>query len=192
MRLVVAIPTFNNLKFTKMCIASISENTTIPYELLIVDDGSTDGTKEWVKSQGINIIEHVDNLGICYTMNDMYDYALKDDDTILLITQSDTLMYNNAIDELFKGMVTTNYDCLGGCEVNISDLCTHWNSPIEVLKSLYEITLCSDCGQKHKSFIAESFPQYKEYENKIDKNFKVINRYPMLPNMKYSALTFLL
>ena len=186
-KVIVAIPTFNNLKFTKMCVTSIRENTTIPYELLIIDDCSTDGTVEWVKEQGINLIEHKDNFGICYTMNDMYDYAWeKDKNAILIIVQTDTLMYSRALDELVRGMVSTNYDCLGACEVNIQDFVKAFPR----YSSLFLTKSCEECEDKHyATLVVDDFPQYKEYEVKIDKIFRVIDQYPIFTKMGTSALT---
>jgi len=44
----IIILTFNQLKFTKECLKSILEYTKIPYELILVDNGSIDGTKEYL------------------------------------------------------------------------------------------------------------------------------------------------
>ena len=49
----ILIPTWNNLKFLKICVDSIRKNSTYPHEILIhVNDGS-DGTLEWVKAEGL-------------------------------------------------------------------------------------------------------------------------------------------
>ena len=41
--------TFNQLNLTKQCLDSIKRNTQYPYELIIVDNGSSDGTLEYLK-----------------------------------------------------------------------------------------------------------------------------------------------
>lgn len=46
----VCILAFNQLEYTKICIESILHYTTVPYELLLVDNGSTDGTFEYFES----------------------------------------------------------------------------------------------------------------------------------------------
>lgn len=40
---------YNNLEYTEKCIESIFINTGISYELIIIDNGSDDGTKEYLK-----------------------------------------------------------------------------------------------------------------------------------------------
>lgn len=46
----IGITTWNGLEHTKACIESLSE-ISIPFKLIIWDNGSTDGTKEWFKEQ---------------------------------------------------------------------------------------------------------------------------------------------
>ncbi|TLS37476.1 glycosyltransferase family 2 protein [Pseudalkalibacillus caeni] len=44
----IIILTRNGLGFTKECVTSIMANTNINYELIIIDNGSSDGTKEYL------------------------------------------------------------------------------------------------------------------------------------------------
>ena len=50
-RLNLAILTFNALDYTKLCLASLKQHTNEPYNVFIVDNGSTDGTREWFAEQ---------------------------------------------------------------------------------------------------------------------------------------------
>src|SRR3990167_4583854 len=43
--------TYNALEYTKKAIASIQAHTRIGYELIIIDNKSTDGTRAWLKKQ---------------------------------------------------------------------------------------------------------------------------------------------
>ncbi|HDR05497.1 MAG TPA: glycosyltransferase [Candidatus Marinimicrobia bacterium] len=43
------ILTYNALKYTRECIASIEAHTNYPYEIIFVDNNSTDGSKKWLK-----------------------------------------------------------------------------------------------------------------------------------------------
>ena len=46
----IVIPTFNQLYMIKQCIDSIVENTASPYEIIVVDNASTDGTAAYLQS----------------------------------------------------------------------------------------------------------------------------------------------
>ncbi|HCV43755.1 MAG TPA: hypothetical protein DGH68_09755, partial [Bacteroidetes bacterium] len=45
----IIILTYNNLDFTKKCIQSVQRNTRAPYEIIVVDNCSTDGTRRWLE-----------------------------------------------------------------------------------------------------------------------------------------------
>jgi glycosyltransferase involved in cell wall biosynthesis len=50
MKFSVIIPTYNRLDFLKQAIGSVLAQTYTDYEIIIVDDGSTDGTKDYLLS----------------------------------------------------------------------------------------------------------------------------------------------
>ena len=65
----ILIPSWNNLAFLKLCVASIRKNSTYEHELLIhVNDGS-DGTLDWVKAEGLKFTHSEENIGVCYALN---------------------------------------------------------------------------------------------------------------------------
>src|SRR5271157_5228045 len=45
----IMMVTYNRLELTKRMLDNLFTNTTSPYRLIIVDNGSTDGTAEWLK-----------------------------------------------------------------------------------------------------------------------------------------------
>ena len=45
----IIIPVWNQLELTKKCLNSISENTKIPFHLIIIDNGSDDETREYLR-----------------------------------------------------------------------------------------------------------------------------------------------
>lgn len=48
-RVNLAILTYNALDYTKMCLESIARNTRADHNIFVLDNGSTDGSREWLK-----------------------------------------------------------------------------------------------------------------------------------------------
>src|SRR6185436_16669245 len=49
-RVSVILPTFNRLEWLPASVGSICEQTFTDWELVLVDDGSTDGTDAWARA----------------------------------------------------------------------------------------------------------------------------------------------
>ena len=65
----ILIPTWNNLDFLKLCVESIRKNSVYQHQVIIyVNDGS-DGTLDWVKSQGLDHVHSNTNVGVCLALN---------------------------------------------------------------------------------------------------------------------------
>ena len=60
----IVILTHNQLEFTRQCLDSIRLCTDEPYELIVVDNGSTDGTVDYLRSlPGVRLIANETNRG---------------------------------------------------------------------------------------------------------------------------------
>lgn len=62
-RVIVLVVTFNRLSCLKECLESIKNQTYTGFDLLIVNNGSTDGTKEFLDSLENIFVIHQENLG---------------------------------------------------------------------------------------------------------------------------------
>lgn len=69
----VVIPTHNRLQTLKEAISSALEQTLLPLEIIVVDDGSTDGSSDWLENQPLPVsflcqpnhgVSHARNRGI--------------------------------------------------------------------------------------------------------------------------------
>ena len=65
----IIIPNYNGLKFMEPCMAALEKQVCQDYELLIVDNGSTDGSVEWLKEHGIPSIFLATNTGFSGAVN---------------------------------------------------------------------------------------------------------------------------
>lgn len=60
----IVIITHNQLGVTQQCLRSIRQYTDLPYELILIDNASTDGTREYLRSLGnVTLIENEENRG---------------------------------------------------------------------------------------------------------------------------------
>jgi glycosyltransferase involved in cell wall biosynthesis len=67
-RLGIGIVTFNRLAYLKKVLASVREKTTGQFEIVVADDGSTDGTKEFLRAEGVRCVTG-QNRGVCWNKN---------------------------------------------------------------------------------------------------------------------------
>ncbi len=47
----IVVPTYNRLTRLQRCVAKVAENVTVDHELIVVDGGSTDGSREFLADQ---------------------------------------------------------------------------------------------------------------------------------------------
>ena len=65
----IIIPTFNNVKYLKLCIESIKKNSTFNHEIIAHVNLGEDGTKEYLDKKNIEYSFTNYNAGICEGMN---------------------------------------------------------------------------------------------------------------------------
>ena len=65
----IIIPTFNNIKYLKICIESIKKNSTFNHEIIAHVNLGEDGTKEYLDKENIKYTFTNYNAGICEGMN---------------------------------------------------------------------------------------------------------------------------
>jgi len=97
----IIIVTYNALKYTKLCYESILKYTSIPYEIIFVDNSSTDGTKEFLsrlQSPTIRVIFNNQNQGFAYGCN---QGARIVNSNAVLFLNNDTIVTKNWLNNLF-------------------------------------------------------------------------------------------
>ncbi len=72
LRLSVVIPTFNGLAWLRRCLPRVLRYAPSGTEVIVVDDGSDDGTARWIRSSGhaVRYIRRRTNGGFCAAVND--------------------------------------------------------------------------------------------------------------------------
>ncbi|MCA8990767.1 MAG: glycosyltransferase [Planctomycetaceae bacterium] len=86
----IVLVTFNQLEYTKQCLDSIQMRTVAPYELIVVDNGSTDATVQYLRSRrDVRLIENAENRGFPAAANQGIKAARGEQ---VLLLNNDTLV----------------------------------------------------------------------------------------------------
>ena len=128
----IIILTYNNLEYTKDCIESIRKYTEKnTYEIIIVDNKSTDGTRNWLRQQkDMKIIFNEENVGFPKGSNIGIEHAENGNDILLL--NNDTITTKNWLKNLqiclhsdpkigAVGAISNNNANLQGCDFSYQD-----------------------------------------------------------------------
>lgn len=96
----IVILAWNQLFYTRMCIESIQQYTDFPYELILVDNGSTDGTGEYFDSiPNAVVIKNPVNRGFAAGCNQGIRAAHGD---YILLLNNDTVVSHNWLSNLIN------------------------------------------------------------------------------------------
>jgi GT2 family glycosyltransferase/Flp pilus assembly protein TadD len=90
----IVILTWNQLSFTKECLASIERHTPEPHEIILVDNGSSDGTVAWLREivgtrENYSLVENSENLGFSKGCNQGIKAA---NGSYILLLNNDTIV----------------------------------------------------------------------------------------------------
>jgi len=93
----VLVPAFNHQEYIEACLDSVVESSYAPLEILVLDDGSNDGTYDracaWMKNNAHRVervkVHHQTNLGITRTLNKLI--SLSGGEYVTLLASDDAL-----------------------------------------------------------------------------------------------------
>lgn len=98
MRVAVNIVTWNGKEFLPFLFQSIREQTAAPSRILVIDNGSVDGTLEYLREwPTIHVLRNNRNLGFAHAHNQ--GISLSDADAVLIVNQ-DLILDPRCIEEL--------------------------------------------------------------------------------------------
>jgi GT2 family glycosyltransferase len=74
----IVIPSWNNLAYLKLCVESLQRHSRFEHEILVHLNEGSDGSLEWVKSQGLRYTQSAKNVGVCMSVNHLVARAKHD------------------------------------------------------------------------------------------------------------------
>ncbi|MBQ7345282.1 MAG: glycosyltransferase [Oscillospiraceae bacterium] len=148
----VIVPAYNSEKWLKDCCYSVFCQSYPNVELIIVDDGSTDGTlalatkladgKEHVK------VIHTENGGVCRARNNGLDAAVGSYITFL---DADDVLMSDALEVLYSGMIREDADISIGWKSNMTANGADLGCPYERISGVF-------CGTEALRLSLEDHP----------------------------------
>jgi len=111
-KLTVIIPVYNGMPLLKSTIQSILNQTYEDFHLLIIDDGSTDGSLEYLKTLTDSRIEirHQNNIGLCASLNQAIAGA--DSELIARLDQDDIALPSRLQEQVNFLISHPDYACV--------------------------------------------------------------------------------
>jgi len=95
----ICILTLNARDFLRACLHSIQEHTTLDHEIIVVDNGSSDGTSDMLQTEfpTVRLIQNQENLGYTYPNNQAMQLAKG---RFIALLNPDTLVHSGAFEQL--------------------------------------------------------------------------------------------
>ena len=71
MKISVIVPNWNGIKFIGMCLDSLARSDFDSYEVIVVDNGSVDGSREMIEGKypDVRLIKNRENMGFAIACN---------------------------------------------------------------------------------------------------------------------------
>ncbi len=101
MKVTVIIPNFNGMAFLPGCIESLRRQSFRQFDILVVDNGSSDGSAEWLEEQGIRTLRLTENQGFAGGVNRGIEAC---DSEYVILLNNDTQVLDGFVSELVRGI----------------------------------------------------------------------------------------
>jgi glycosyltransferase involved in cell wall biosynthesis len=113
----IIIPCWSQLEFTQQCLASLKEHTRPAWELIVIDNGSTDGTAAYLAgardmaSVPVTVVTNATNLGLPAAINQRLRLARGE---YLVLLNNDVVVTDRWLDQLI-GLVNAKRGSTAEC-----------------------------------------------------------------------------
>lgn len=116
----IVIPVFNRWKYTQACIDSLKNQTYKDFKIVVVDDGSNDGTSENISKlyPDVHVEKGDGNLWWSGGINKGIKYALSQNADYILSLNNDTLTYPDYLKELINAAEQKPKSLIGSLAVD--------------------------------------------------------------------------
>lgn len=152
MKLSIIIPSHNRCRLLKKCLVSIFASSFKNFEVIVVDDNSTDNTKSLKEKYDITYIKNSANKGAAYSRN---VGAKQANGEILVFIDSDVVIKKNTLKNLVDIFKDSKESIACGYKLP-KNLSKSWSSDFVMLRKTF--SYCSWLKSK-RQVIENSFPE---------------------------------
>ena len=103
MKISVIVPNWNGIKFIGMCLDSLARSDFDSYEVIVVDNGSVDGSREMIEEKypDVRLIKNRENMGFAIACNQGIKAATG---TYISLLNNDIEVESSWLSKLYDGM----------------------------------------------------------------------------------------
>ena len=162
----VVVVTYNHLELLKDVIASIRQQTFADFDIVVVNNGSTDGTADWLNGQDDVITITQENLGGAGGFNTGMRYLAEHGYGYCWVMDDDVVCSPTALEELLKAVVVRK-DIGFVCSRVLGVDGRPMNTPFPAVKSMNEgsysdvfelVNIHAMVRLNHATFVSALFP----------------------------------
>ena len=111
-KILVIIPHFNKLSLLKECIYHLECQSFKTFDIMIVDNGSDDGSAEYLfdisnKNSSIHYTLLNENMGFAYAVNKGLEYSINNNYDYSILLNNDAFVKEDFVNKLYFSIITS-------------------------------------------------------------------------------------
>ncbi len=97
----VVIPNYNGMKYLPRCIEALERQTVSCFDILVVENGSSDGSAEWLEARRVPMLREEENLGFAGGVNAGIRASSA---PYVILLNNDTEVFPEFVEELIRAL----------------------------------------------------------------------------------------
>jgi GT2 family glycosyltransferase len=116
----VIIPVYNRIGYTRSCLRSLREQTISDFKIIVIDDGSTDGTSNMIVAEfpDVVLLRGDGNLWWTRSINLGVEYAIAHGAEYVITLNDDIVLSDNFLEKMLFHATENPKALLGGIEID--------------------------------------------------------------------------
>src|SRR5688500_5908343 len=116
----IVIPVHNRKNFTRDCLTSLKNQTLQADEIIVVDDGSTDGTREMLQRDFPDVTTLAGNGNLFWTaaINMGIKHVLRNGSEFILTLNNDTIAAPDFVEKMMAAAIANPRSLLGALDID--------------------------------------------------------------------------